>query len=76
MECQLANLMDPDPMGKELPCKSPDLHLHCPLAARLTIPTDVREGLEHLLFSLGNAHVISYLDVLNHALSNSQQVRL
>ncbi len=74
MDCQLAHLMDPDPMGKELPCKSPDLHVHCPLAARLATPSDVREGLEHLLFSLGNAHVISYLDVLSHALSSNQNV--
>lgn len=75
MDCALEQLVDPDPMGKEPPSKSRDIHLHCPLEARLATPSDVREELDALLFSIGSAHVSSYLEVLGGALSHAYKVR-
>ncbi len=75
MDCQLDQLVDPDPfVSKERPSKSQDILLHCPLAIRLATPSDVREGLDSLLFSIGLAHVSSYLEVLGGALSHAHKV--
>ncbi len=74
MDCALNQLVDPDPMGKEPPSRSHDIHLHCPLVPRLTTPPDLREEINALLFSIGSVHVSSYLEVLGGALSHSHKV--
>ena len=74
MDCPLTNLMDPDPMGKELPSKAPDVQLDWPIAAQRATPPNTREGLETLLFSLSIAHLSSYLDVVHMTLSAGQTV--
>jgi len=74
MDCELALLMDPDPMSKAIPVKSPDVHMQCSLAAVSQPSADLREGLEALVSSASTAHVHCYLDVVQMGLKSGLAV--